>query len=251
VNQPQIGIMKFNCERLTSYGPRVSNDLLADATILERVLNEIAFKEQAQYIIDMIIGVATPLRGILNWQATVQVTRNTGSTIKQADVEGMFSRMYGACRRNAIWAASPDTILAISQLGSATDTSTSGIFLPQGRGGNEFPLLLGRPLVDIESMPVLGSLGDLVFFDPSQIGIAIVVPGTPRDGQSLSVGVAGGWQANQAMGFERRRSSHRYWDTDQSIFFFKSRIDVAPVWGTSVTAANNATNTLSPYVVLK
>jgi hypothetical protein len=122
--------------------------------------------------------------------------------------------------------------------------------MPQGAYGNEFPLLKGRPVLDVESCPALGSIGDLVLFNPLEIAIAILVPQTPRDGQALSIGVANGGQANLAMGFERRRSSHRFWDADQSIYAFKSHVDVAPIWGKAVTAGNNATNTLSPYVVL-
>jgi hypothetical protein len=250
VNQPQVGVMKFNCERLTCFGPKVSENLVADAgPLLDFVLETTAFREIAQTIIDMIIGVATPLRGIINWNATIKVTRAGGNAIALADVDKMFRQLYGACRRNAVWACSPDTLYAIDTL-ATTEQWPIPVYAPQGLGGNPFPLLKGRPVLDVESCPVLGQPGDLCLFDSSQIGIAIVVPNTPRDGAALTMGVTDGGRANLALGFEKRRSSHRYWDTNQAVYFFKARLDVAPVWGQSVTAGNNAANKLSPYVIL-
>jgi hypothetical protein len=56
-----------------------------------------------------------------------------------------------------------------------------------------------------------------------------------------------------AMSMEKRRSSHRYFEMDQSVYFFKCRLDIKPLWGSPVTPANSssAANTLSAYCVLK
>jgi HK97 family phage major capsid protein len=250
VNQPTVGQVKANCQRLTCYGPKVSEDLVRDGgPLLDYVLESTAFKEISQTIIDMLIGVAVPYRGLINAGATIHVSRAGSNAIALADIDKMFRQLYGACRRNAVWACSPDTLYALDTL-ATTEQWPTAVYMPQGVGGNEYPLLKSRPLLDCESCPVLGQPGDLCLFDASQIGIAIVTPASPRDGAALTVNVASGWQANLEMGFEKRRSSHRFWDTDQSIYMFKTRLDVVPLWGQSVTAGNSATNKLSPYVIL-
>ena len=85
----------------------------------------------------------------------------------------------------------------------------TAIYIPTMAVGNPHPYIKGRPLLTVENCPALGSIGDLILADPSQVGVAVHVPKETSPADSpLMVGIMEGGAANRAimaMGTERRR----------------------------------------------
>lgn len=98
------------------------------------------------------------------------------------------------------------------------------LYTQAGVGGNETPLLKGRPLLVIEQAPALGTLGDIVLADLTQYAI-----------------VSAPVKANLSLDVE--------FITDQGVFRFVWRIDGQPLWSSPI-APYNGTQTRSPYVAL-
>jgi len=96
--------------------------------------------------------------------------------------------------------------------------------MPQGQGGNEFPLLKGRPVIAIEQAPPIGTPGDIILGDFSQYGI-----------------VDAGMKANLSMDVD--------FDSDQGVFRFAWRVDGKPLWSSLVTSYSDGA-LRSPFVAL-
>ena len=90
--------------------------------------------------------------------------------------------------------------------------------MPYGR-------LLGRPVIETEYNPSLGTLGDLLLFSPSQY-----------------VAIAKG-------GVQAASSIHVNFTIDESVFRFVYRVDGQPLWADALTPFQGS-NTVSPYVGL-
>ncbi len=116
--------------------------------------------------------------GMLNSPACLNVTRNTASHIKIQDVSGMAKKMIPEGWKHAVWACTPsalDDIIQLTQFqitqGGDADSGTAGY-------------LVTRPLFVTEKLPTLGTLGDLMFFDPSMYVIGnrqeVVVDADPH-----------------------------------------------------------------------
>jgi HK97 family phage major capsid protein len=254
-NQPQVGVVQFVEERLICYGPQLTNDLLADSTLVEKVIVETAVKEIALTMIDSMIGGvgATFMPGcIVGGNATVQVPRAGAGAISTADIDGMWGRLYGPCRRNAVWLVNADALIAIDKL-AITEGWQYATYMPQGVNGNDFPLLKGRPLLDVESCPAFGQIGDLILLDPSQILVAVMVPKAPggRIESPMLWGVRNTMDVLRELPVQFQRSEHRYWDQDITVMMTKLRCCIRPLWSQPHTPANSSTgNTLSAFVVL-
>jgi len=107
-------------------------------------------------------------------------------------------------------------------IGAALDSS---IYFPQGRGGNSFPLLKGRPILAIEQASSLGTVGDIVLADLKQYRI---VQGAPRFAMSADIA----------------------FDTDELAFRFALRVDGKPAYSSPITPFNGSTTKRSPFVTL-
>lgn len=255
INQPKLGVCKFVMERLTCYGPKVTNDLMADAPLMTAVIQEVQFKETAQTLIDVLVGdPAYPSMDLIGGSATIRVAKETSQsagTIVLANVDKMWSRLHGPSRPNAVWLCNSDTMLALDTL-AVTESWPTTVYMAADPSGQPWPLLKGRPLLDVESCPAIGTPGDLILFDPTQVAIAVMVPGQDKMRSPVMVGVADGWEVNMASGLERRTSAHRYFDNDEFVFYSKLRACIRPLWTSTITPANTSStaNTVSPYVVL-
>jgi HK97 family phage major capsid protein len=101
------------------------------------------------------------------------------------------------------------------------------VFVPQGgASGQPYNALFGRPVVVIEQASVLGTVGDVVLADMSR----------------YLIGQKGGLQSAQSI--------HVQFTTDQSVFRFVLRIDMAPELATAITPAQGST-TESCFVTLE
>jgi HK97 family phage major capsid protein len=137
---------------------------------------------------------AGELEGILNSPAIIAVTRTTGSTLKGEDIINVRSRAYRYGR--SIWLANHNALGALElahRAGTNSDTFyfKAGTVIP-GVGDNpslDVPdTLMGRPIIFNEYVPALGSLGDLILWDPTEYLFGVgVAPGATGQAESIHV----------------------------------------------------------------
>lgn len=241
LSDPSVALAAFNPERVIAY-TQVSNDLLADSDLAESALSYAASSDIRYAVQDAMIngsGIKRPL-GVINAPSTITATRAGANAIAANDVTNMWSRLYGPCRRNAIWLANDDSMVKIDQA-AETGGWLSNVYLPQGMYGNPFPLLKGRPLIPCEQCPPLGQPGDLILGDWSQYALA----SRSLDG-SPEIGMATGSLASV---IEARSSVHKYFSTDQAAILWKLRIDGKPLWLKPMTIADGA-QACGPFCIL-
>lgn len=206
-----------------------SNELLADAPMLDAYMRA-TFAAEMSYQLDKAIiagsGLGQPL-GILTAPGTVTVPKEAGqasTTIVAENVRHMWARMPGPCRKRAVWLICEDAENQLDALGGG-GRSASGLYLPQGAGGNATPLLKGRPVLTAEQCSVLGTPGDILLVDLNQY--VLVDAGMKAD---LSVDVS--------------------FLHDETVFRFALRIDGKPLWAAPITPANGSAFPRSPFVAL-
>ena len=213
-------------------GTRVANELLRDSAItLEPLLNQlfadaIAYFEDDAFIAG--IGGGQPL-GILNADALVSVTKETGQAATTLSVENVikaYSRLLPGSIANSVWIMHPDVQPQLYTMSLAVGTGGAPMFFPAGGiSGAPTPTLLGRPIIFSEKAETLGSAGDVYLADLSYYLIG--------DRQAL----------------EMASSPHVRFNTDETDFRFIERIDGRP-WIDSAITPRNGSNTLSPFVAI-
>lgn len=201
-----------------------TDELLEDAPALESWLmrtvpNELRFKVE-----DAIIngdGVGKPL-GVLNGPAIKSVTRTDANEIDALDLGRMWAARYAG--------ANDYIFLGNQTIFPQILTMSIGnipVFLPAGGlSGLPYATILGRPYYDVEYLPALGSVGDLLLFSPSQYQMI-----------------------EKSGGIQTATSIHVYFATDESAFRFVYRVDGAPLWDSVLTLKDGST-TVSPFVTL-
>lgn len=102
----------------------------------------------------------------------------------------------------------------------------SGVYMPPGGlSATPYGTLLGRPVIETEYNPYLGTVGDILLASPSQY--ALITKG----------------------GIQSASSIHVNFTSDESCFRFVFRVDGQPIWASSVTAFDG-TASISPFVAL-
>jgi HK97 family phage major capsid protein len=208
-----------------------TSEMLADAATLESYIMR-NLPEELRFLVENAVvngtGAGQPL-GIMGSSALISVAKETGQaadTVVAQNVIKMFARMWTRGLRNGIWLMSGDVWPQLFQMVMAVGTGGVPVFLPPG-GMSVAPYgsLLGRPIEPVEYCPVLGDLGDLVFFDPSQY-------------QMINKG-----------GVQTASSIHVKFVYDESCFRFIWRVNGAPLWNAALTPFNGGA-TVSPFVGL-
>lgn len=198
-----------------------TDELLADATALDSWLtrtvpNEIRFDvENAIYNGD---GVGKPL-GIMNSACRVAPTRVTLLGVDSTDIATMWSRRYVGVS-DYVWFINPAVFPQLINLvvGNFPLLAWGGI------QGQPFPTIYGKPVIEIEYAPTLGTTGDIMLASLSQ------------------------YQTIRKGGVEAASSIHVAFTTDEQVFRFVYRTDGSPTWYSALTPY--AGNTSSPFVVL-
>lgn len=232
-SKPRFGEISLGLNKLAALG-YATDELLQDSTALETIMLR-AFAEEIRFEVeDAIIngnGAGKPL-GILNSGAVITMTPESGQaagTITFANLVGMLDRLPTRSRRNAVWLVADSGVE--TSLYSITLPGGGGhpIYLPPGQigtpGNAMFGTLLGRPVIPVEYLPALGTIGDIMLVDLSEY---------------LTID-KGGIQSAESM--------HVRFIYDEMTFRMVYRIDGKPAWRTAVTTANGAT-TKSPFVAL-
>lgn len=203
--------------------------LLRDAVALQSVI-ETAFPSEFAFTVDdeLIRGNgAGEMTGVLNAACKVAQAAETGQvadTILHANLSKMWTRMYTRGKGNAVW-------LYNDEIEPQFDEMT----IPAGTGAVEPRIvrqteagdlrIKGRPTMRIEQCEELGTEGDIILADMSQ----------------MCVVTKGGLAADTSM--------HVRFIYGEMTYRFMYRINARPKWKTSLTRYQGA-NTQSPFVTL-
>ena len=200
-----------------------TDELLEDAGALENWITTYVPQELRFKVEDAVMngdGVGKPF-GVLNSTALVSATRTNASAIAAADVANMWARRWVGVS-DYVWLCNPDIQpqLQVMTLGQIPVYQPPGFLAdaPHGR-------MLGRPVIETEYNPTLGTLGDLLLFSPSQYAMI------------------------QKGGVQSASSIHVQFTTDETAFRFVFRVDGQPYWQAALTPFKGS-NTVSPYVAL-
>ena len=200
-----------------------TDELLDDASALQSWINQNVPVELRFMVEDALIngdGVGKPL-GILQSPALVSATRTDVSEIDSLDVARMWARRYPGAN-DYIWAGNANIF---PQLVNMTLGNMPIYMPPGGLSASPYGTILGRPFIETEYNPALGSLGDLLLFSPGQY--AMITKG----------------------GIQAATSIHVQFLTDETAFRFVYRVDGEPYWNSAVTPFKGS-DTISPFVAL-
>ena len=201
-----------------------TDELLEDAVALESWINQYVPEELRFKVEDAIMngdGVGKPL-GILSSPALVSATRTDANEIDHLDVLRMWARRWVGAN-DYVWFAAPNIM---TQLYTMAIGNVPIYMPPGGLSGSQYGTLLGRPLIETEYNPALGSLGDLLLVSPSQYALI------------------------QKGGIQAASSIHVQFVTDETAFRFVYRVDGEPAWNSALTPFNGSSDTVSPFVAL-
>jgi HK97 family phage major capsid protein len=229
--EPQFKQMELKAQELSGYSVS-SNILLQDAAFgLEKFLYQLFGKAIGWYEDYAFIqgnGVGKPL-GILKAGATIATggtsgARDNANQVSYNDVATVFSKLLPASWNKAFWTFSPTVIPQLLQL---KDGASRAIFISIDQGAVKKPIwkLLGLPAYATEKNPALGTKGDLMLIDPSFYVI----------GDRMSLEIA----ASEHVNFLKNQMTWRVVE----------RVDGRP-WLDSAITLQDATSTVSPFVVL-
>ena len=210
-----------------------TDELLQDTTALAAMVSgwfgdEFGFKTDDEIINGTGAGECL---GILNAGCTVSVaaeTAQTAATIVAANIEKMYSRMYGPSKPKAVWYINTSIWPQLFALQHTVGTGGMPVFLPPGGlSASPYGMLLGRPIMEIEQAAALGTVGDIIFADLSQ------------------------YRMVEKGGLAADSSIHVQFLYDETVFRFVMRKNGAPTWEKALTPyKGGATATTSPFVTL-
>ncbi len=230
-SKPKFRLMELELKKLIGLC-YCTDELLQDATALDSFLRQ-AFKDEIAFKTDDAIingtGAGMPL-GILPSSALVTVAAEAGqavATLMTENVVKMFSRMPARNRRNSVWYINQGIEPQLFTLHLDVGTGGIPVYMPAGGlSGAPFGSLFGRPVIPIEQTAALGTIGDIIFMDPSAY-VLIDKGGVKTD---ISI--------------------HVEFLTDQSTFRFVYRVDGQPSWAAPLTPHSGG-DTLSPFIALE
>jgi HK97 family phage major capsid protein len=200
-----------------------TDELLEDATALQSwitnsVPQELRFKvEQAIVNGD---GIGKPL-GMLQAGCLVSAVRTDASEIDALDLARMWSARYPGVS-DYVWLVNSSIYPQLFNL----SVGQMPVYLPAGGlSASPYGSIFGRPVVETEYNPYLGTLGDIMLVSPSQY--AMIAKGGVQSASSIHVNFV----------------------YDETAFRFVYRVDGQPLWASAITAYDG-TSSLSPFVAL-
>jgi HK97 family phage major capsid protein len=200
-----------------------TDELLEDAPALESWLtrtvpDEIRFRVEDSIINGVGVG---EMNGILQSPALKVATRTDASEIDAFDIGRMWAARFAGVN-DYVWLGNQSIFPQMLNLAIGQQP----VFLPAGgMGGLPYATLLGRPYYDVEYLPALGAVGDLLLVSASQYQMI-----------------------EKSGGIQYATSIHVYFTTDESAFRFVYRVDGAPIWNSVLTGKDGLT--VSPFVAL-
>ena len=166
--------------------------------------------------------------GITNAPCKITVAKESGqsaATVVGLNLTKMWSRMYAPSRRNAVWYCSQDTEPQLQGAYLVTGTGAGQLLYSGPTNGEPYGTIFGRPVIPIEQCATLGTEGDVILADLSQV-IAV-----------------------RKAALDRSQSIHLRFDYDETVFKYQLRMDAQAAWQKALTPYKG-TNTVSPIVTL-
>lgn len=231
-SKPKFRGIELKLNKLMGIG-YATEELLNDAAAMEAVYKQ-AFAEELTFATEDAIvngdGAGKPL-GFINSGAFVTTIDESGQaagTIVTNNVLKMWDRLPIRSRRNAVWLTA-DSGVETQLYGLTMGGSGAHLYrapgMNQATPGNEvFGTLLGRPVIPVEYMAQLGTVGDLTLVDLSQY--LMIDKGGMKQSQSI----------------------HVRFLYDEMTFKVTYRVDGQPAWNTPMSPANGSSLTKSPFV---
>lgn len=211
-------------------GAEVPNEMFSDVSALDGFIRQslpasMAHAEDIDFLTGD--GAGAPL-GMLNAANTalITVTKETSqaaSTILVENILKMYARMLPSSKMRAVWLVNPTTFIQLQTLSIAVGTGGAPIALVN-IASSPTPTMLGRPVIETEKVPALGSAGDVSFIDASYYLIG------DRPGSALE------------------SSPHAQFMNDITEMKLTARNDGRPWIQSALTPVNG--DTLSPFVTL-
>jgi len=203
---------------------QVTSELLSDSPLSVQSIISDGFKNAAVQWVDWNIfngSGSDELTGIIDHAATIKIARATASDITLADLAKMYSRLTPGSTKNAAWFINPLAMAKFPLLGNSNHL----VWLPDGVNGKPVLTFLGLPIVACESLPSVGTAGDVVLADLRYYAF----------GLNTDVTV----DASEHVGFT----------SDLVTYRMKFRVDGKPQL-TAPIYLQNASDTVSPFVQL-
>jgi HK97 family phage major capsid protein len=231
-SSPRFGRAVLDAKKLTGFA-LVPNELLQDSFTSFTALLEglwpkaLAFFEDLAYMTGTGVGEPLGFIGAGN-AASIAITKEAGqtaNTINTENVINMYSRMFPASLNQAVWYASPETLVQLYTLSVNVGTGGAPVMLLNIAGPGPMTIL-GRPLVITEKASQLGTRGDLVFADLNYYLIG--------DRQMMSMD----------------QSTDYRFANDQTAYRILQRVDGRPWLQSAITPANSG-DTLSAFVEIE
>jgi HK97 family phage major capsid protein len=212
----------------------LNGDMIADSPISIGPYVTTLFKQSYSYTIDGMLmaggGLGKPL-GILNSSCKISIPAEAGQKSTELDFQNIvkmysrFSNMSGG--KGTMFIANRTTLPALVKMNTTVGTAGAPVWIPSGGiSGKPYNTLLGLPLFFSEHCNVLGTEGDIILVDWSQIFRGEKV-GSRMDVQT---------------------SIHIKFDYNQTAIRFYFRMDAQPGWLKPATPKNG--ETISPVVTL-
>jgi len=228
-SKPTLGLCTMTLHKLTAL-TYVTNELMEDSPASIAAMFGKMFPEALNHICagDIVNGTGAGMGlGIVNAPATINVARTGAGAIVWADIMGMWERLHPRCIRNAVWLANSDALpdlMAMFQIAVAGQSAVPVYQPANADSASPYGTLMGRPLILTEHCQALGTAGDIVLADLSQMLLA-------RKGPKVE------------------SSAHIRFLYDENVFRGVLRTDNQPWWPAPVTP-QHGTQTLSPFVIL-
>lgn len=218
-SKPALEAATIRLNKLMALVP-MTDELLEDAPGLDSYLRAKAPAKMMSKINTAIVrgtGVGQPL-GILNSGSLITQAAESGpqtaDTVWYINIVKMWSRLYGPCRRNAIWLINQDIEPQLNVMAfDAGATDKFPAYLPAGgASASPYSTLMGRPVIPVEACSTLGDVGDIILTDLSQY-MALT------KGNDIKTDV----------------SMHLYFDQGMQAYRFTFRVAGQPWWGSTIT----------------
>lgn len=257
----KVALVETNQERLTIYSI-VSRDLFADSRMLNRWLSYVAIAEMRAVIENFLIngptsGVAVAVgpQGAINSPCTVSITRATGGQLKAIDIDKLAAAIAPGnwqCPAMAFY-ANKQTIETIDQLATSGQYPEALYMRAGASAWTPHPTLKGKPLIQCNYCPNVGTAGDLIAADFGDYVFTYLKPKPTDSALAFMLDPPRGPHHLGAVGMpddaiEARMSDEKYFDTDLVAFCWKLRGDGKWLWNSTSQDANG--NAIGPVAVI-
>ncbi len=238
-SKPKVGEMTLTLHKAAALG-YVTDEMLEDATATGAFLERLLTQELIFTVENAIVngdGSNKPL-GLIAANCGIEVTKmtnQTADTVWGDNLTAMWARMFAPLRSTSVWLVNQSvepflfSATLAGRFGSET-TAVDGIplYYPAGSLLNQgkYGILMGRPVIPVEYTKAVGTVGDIILWDPASY-VLVDKAGGPQSASSI----------------------HVQFLTNQTTFRVTYRVDGQPTWDTPLTP-NDAGDTLSPIVKL-